>query len=67
MKLYTFLSLQIIYIVRNPKDIATSFYRLLRWGGHLKPEEFGAFVESFVNGTGNACMIMHNNYINIDM
>lgn len=46
---------RIIYIVRNPKDIATSFYRLLRWGGHLKPEEFGAFVESFVNGTGLFC------------
>ena len=45
---------QIIYIARNPKDIATSFFRLMQWLGGLKDDEntFEKFVEAFVNGTG---------------
>ncbi|XP_060569469.1 sulfotransferase 4A1-like [Ruditapes philippinarum] len=45
---------RIIYIARNPKDIATSFFRLMKWLGGLKDDEntFENFVDAFVNGTG---------------
>ncbi|XP_045164645.2 sulfotransferase 4A1-like [Mercenaria mercenaria] len=48
---------RIIYIVRNPKDIATSFYRLLQWGGFVLENDiaFEVFVDEFVNGTGLFC------------
>lgn len=50
MLLVKYLSnLQIIYMIRNPKDVVTSFYRLMQWEG-FKMLDF--YVSSFVDGTG---------------
>ncbi|XP_053404524.1 sulfotransferase 1E1-like [Mercenaria mercenaria] len=48
---------RIIYIGRNPKDIATSFFRQLKWTGVLKESDnnFEKFVDAFVSGTGPYC------------
>ncbi|KAL4233033.1 Sulfotransferase domain [Mactra antiquata] len=48
---------RIIYICRNPKDIASSFFRLMQWADLLLEEEksFDYFIEEFVNGTGLGC------------
>ncbi|XP_053373339.1 sulfotransferase 4A1-like [Mercenaria mercenaria] len=48
---------RIIYMVRNPKDVVISFYRLMHWGDQLAEDEttFDQFVDTFVNGTGYAC------------
>ena len=42
--------LKIIYIARNPKDIITSFHRILTWGGN--EETFAEFSEMFLKGEG---------------
>jgi hypothetical protein len=51
---YRLFTLQIIYIARNPKDIATSFFRLIQWMGGFNRigYTFDIFVDTFVNGTG---------------
>ncbi|XP_052791276.1 sulfotransferase 1A1-like [Mya arenaria] len=43
-----------IYIARNPKDIVTSFYRLMRWGNALQEMDatWDLFVDAFINGQG---------------
>ncbi|XP_060572025.1 sulfotransferase 4A1-like [Ruditapes philippinarum] len=48
---------RIIYIARNPKDIATSFFRLIQWMGGFNRigYTFDNFVDTFVNGTGHNC------------
>ncbi|XP_060569479.1 sulfotransferase 1E1-like [Ruditapes philippinarum] len=48
---------RIIYIARNPKDIATSFFRLIQWMGGFDRNgyTFDNFVDSFINGTGHNC------------
>lgn len=48
---------KIIYVVRNPKDVVVSFFRLLKWTNQLDVEEnmFDRFFDSFVNGTAYAC------------
>lgn len=45
---------RIIYIVRNPKDVVTSFYRLMSWGDGLTETDntWDLFFGAFVNGTG---------------
>ncbi|XP_045170293.1 sulfotransferase 4A1-like [Mercenaria mercenaria] len=48
---------RIIYIARNPKDVATSFYKLGVYGSELVEEHktFDQFIDGFVNGTEYAC------------
>ncbi|XP_053373148.1 sulfotransferase 1A1-like [Mercenaria mercenaria] len=43
---------KIIYIYRNPKDVATSYFRLLQWWDQIgeDPNSFNEFVDNFVNG-----------------
>ena len=46
--------LQIIYIARNPKDVASSYCRLAQWLDVMAAEntEGKAFLKNFVAGTG---------------
>lgn len=48
---------RIIYVSRNPKDVAPSFYKLGLYGGELLEENktFNQFIDSFVEGTEYAC------------
>lgn len=48
---------RIIYIARNPKDVVTSFFRLMQWDDLLSDNDntFDAFVEGFIDGTEYAC------------
>ncbi|XP_060565968.1 sulfotransferase 4A1-like [Ruditapes philippinarum] len=48
---------RIIYLVRNPKDVVTSFYRLMQWGDQLVDgdKSFDQFIDAFVEGKGYAC------------
>ncbi|XP_045170042.2 sulfotransferase 4A1-like [Mercenaria mercenaria] len=48
---------RIIYIARNPKDLVTSFYRLMQWGDQLEEGDktFHQFIDAFINGTGFSC------------
>ncbi|XP_060595160.1 sulfotransferase 4A1-like [Ruditapes philippinarum] len=46
---------RIIYVARNPKDIVTSFFRLMQWGDGLNETDgtWDLFVDAFVSGTGH--------------
>nr|XP_020139182.1 bile salt sulfotransferase-like [Microcebus murinus] len=47
---------KIIYIIRNPRDIVTSWYHLLK--GELRqkqPKHFDEFLDDFVQGEQNVC------------
>lgn len=46
---------RIIYVARNPKDIVTSFFRLMQWGDGLTEQDstWDLFVDAFVSGTGH--------------
>jgi hypothetical protein len=41
-------------MVRNPKDVVTSFYRLMQWGDQLVDgdKSFDQFIDAFVEGKG---------------
>ncbi|XP_053373512.1 sulfotransferase 4A1-like [Mercenaria mercenaria] len=48
---------RIIYIARNPKDVVTSFFRLMQWGNELVEGDktFDLFVDGFIKGTELLC------------
>jgi hypothetical protein len=61
----TFISFsQIIYVARNPKDIVTSFFRLMQWGDGLNETDgtWDLFVDAFVSGTGKFAYNNINTY-----
>ncbi|XP_067881722.1 amine sulfotransferase-like [Heterodontus francisci] len=42
---------KVIYVYRNPKDVAVSFYHFHKFANYLEtPENFGAFLQTFLNG-----------------
>lgn len=47
------MSLQVIYVARNPKDVAVSFYHFHHLAKFLPdPSSFDAFLTQFLEGTG---------------
>lgn len=50
-----FLSLQVVYVARNAKDVAVSFYHFYRMAKvHPDPGTWGSFLEKFMAGEGGA-------------
>lgn len=42
---------KVIYLYRNPKDVAVSYYHFHKFANYLEtPENFGAFLQTFLNG-----------------
>ncbi|XP_060710764.1 amine sulfotransferase-like [Hemiscyllium ocellatum] len=42
---------KVIYVYRNPKDVAVSYNHFHKFANYLKsPENFGAFLQTFLNG-----------------
>ncbi|XP_072107728.1 amine sulfotransferase-like [Mobula birostris] len=42
---------KVIYVYRNPKDVAVSFYYFHKFANYLEtPENFGAFLQKFLKG-----------------
>lgn len=52
---------RIIYIARNPKDVVTSFYRLMKWTDGLNESDstWDLFLDAFVRGTANSVDIIY--------
>ncbi|XP_078255771.1 amine sulfotransferase-like isoform X2 [Rhinoraja longicauda] len=42
---------KVIYVYRNPKDVAVSYYHFHKFANYLEtPENFGAFLQAFLKG-----------------
>ncbi|XP_048452733.1 amine sulfotransferase-like [Rhincodon typus] len=42
---------KVIYVYRNPKDVAVSYYHFHKFANYLEtPKNFGAFLQTFLNG-----------------
>ncbi|XP_032877023.1 amine sulfotransferase-like isoform X2 [Amblyraja radiata] len=42
---------KVIYVYRNPKDVAVSYYHFHKFANYLEtPENFGAFLQAFLEG-----------------
>ncbi|XP_059501677.1 amine sulfotransferase-like [Stegostoma tigrinum] len=42
---------KVIYVYRNPKDVAVSYYHFHKFANYLEtPENFGVFLQAFLNG-----------------
>ncbi|XP_038654719.1 LOW QUALITY PROTEIN: amine sulfotransferase-like [Scyliorhinus canicula] len=52
---------KVIYVYRNPKDVAVSYYHFHKFANYLEtPENFGTFLQTFLNGqVVNDCWFNH--------